>query len=54
MAFSAVFFRDNFRPEVAIEFVFGVAADYANVDICVKFGDSRSKTVLEIYDWLTL
>ena len=43
-AFSPIFFRDNFRPEVYIDTISGVVVDQTGTDIHVKFGDSRSNS----------
>ena len=40
--FSTVFFHYNLRPEVGSDVIFGVAVDYARVDVRVKLGDSTS------------
>ena len=34
--------RCDFQPEVDIDVISNVAADYVGMDVCVKFCDSRS------------
>ena len=40
-AFLSIF-RHNFRWEADNDVIYGVAVDYVNVNVPVKFGDSRS------------
>ena len=40
-AVSTVFFRDNVRQEIVRDFMSGVAVEYFDVDVRVKFSDSR-------------
>ena len=39
--FSTVF-RDNFRPDIASDLLAGPDVEQVGLDVCIKFGDSRS------------
>ena len=41
VAFSKVFFHNNFKSEAASNVVSGVTVEKAGMDIRIKFGDSR-------------
>ena len=36
------FFHHNFRPEAVIDIISGVNVEQVGMDVCGKFGDSRS------------